>query len=188
MTKASDNEFPSVLFGELGAAPTTPATGKWRVYTKSTGLFIVDDAGAETGPFGTGGGSGAGEELDYAQATSGVTVSGTSEATATTLVTGNAVAYDGSPVYLEFHAPYTDSTTIIRFYIYDGSGSVGEMGLLKNSAGNYSTVNQSYRFTPSAATHTYGVRAAVASGTSLVDAGAGGNGALCPLFMRITKV
>lgn len=51
MTKGSDNEFPSVLFGELGAAPTTPAAGKWRVYTKATGLFIVDDAGAETGPF-----------------------------------------------------------------------------------------------------------------------------------------
>ena len=57
MTKGSDNEFPSVLLDEQASAPTTPATGFWRVYAKSDGLYIVDDAGTETGPFGTGGGS-----------------------------------------------------------------------------------------------------------------------------------
>lgn len=50
MTKASDNEFPSVLFGELASAPTTPAAGKWRLFTKSDGLYIVDDSGGVTGP------------------------------------------------------------------------------------------------------------------------------------------
>jgi hypothetical protein len=60
MTRASDNEFPSVLLDEQASAPTTPATGFWRVYAKSDGLYIVDDAGAETGPFGAGGGSGGG--------------------------------------------------------------------------------------------------------------------------------
>lgn len=50
MTKASDNEFPSVLFGELASKPTTPAAGKWRVYAKADGLYYVDDAGTETGP------------------------------------------------------------------------------------------------------------------------------------------
>jgi hypothetical protein len=39
-----------------GSVPSTPATGKWRVYAKTDGFYIVDDAGAETGPFGTGGG------------------------------------------------------------------------------------------------------------------------------------
>jgi hypothetical protein len=63
--KASDNEFPSVLLDEQASAPTTPATGFWRVYAKSTGLFIVDDAGVETGPFGTGGGGG-GDAPDWA--------------------------------------------------------------------------------------------------------------------------
>lgn len=57
MTKGSDNEFPSVLFDEQGSAPTTPSTGFWRLYTKSDGLYIVDDAGTETGPLGTGSGS-----------------------------------------------------------------------------------------------------------------------------------
>lgn len=61
MAKASDNEFPSVLLDEQASAPTTPATGFWRVYAKSDGLYIVDDAGAETGPLGTGGGGGGGD-------------------------------------------------------------------------------------------------------------------------------
>ena len=55
MTRASDNEFPSVLLDEQATAPTTPASGFWRVYAKSDGLYVVDDAGTETGPFGTGG-------------------------------------------------------------------------------------------------------------------------------------
>lgn len=58
MTKASDNEFPSVLFDEQASAPTTPASGFWRAYFKSDGLYVVDDAGSETGPLGTGGGGG----------------------------------------------------------------------------------------------------------------------------------
>jgi len=40
----------SLRFDELGAAPSTPASGKWKAYFKSTGLFVVDDAGVEYGP------------------------------------------------------------------------------------------------------------------------------------------
>lgn len=41
---------------EEGAKPSTPATGKWKLYFKSGGIYIVDDAGVETGPLGAGGG------------------------------------------------------------------------------------------------------------------------------------
>lgn len=58
MAKVSDIEIPSLLFDEQASAPTTPATGFWRAYFKSDGLYVVDDAGTETGPFGTGSGSG----------------------------------------------------------------------------------------------------------------------------------
>lgn len=57
--KAEDNEFPSVLFAEQAAAPTTPGAGLWRAFFKSDGLYVVDDAGTVTGPFGTGGGGSA---------------------------------------------------------------------------------------------------------------------------------
>lgn len=55
MTKASDNPYPSALFEEQASAPTTPSSGFWRAYFKSDGLYIVDDAGSETGPLSTGG-------------------------------------------------------------------------------------------------------------------------------------
>lgn len=46
--KASENEFPEVLFAE-GAAPSAPASGLVKVYAKSDGLlYSKDDAGTET--------------------------------------------------------------------------------------------------------------------------------------------
>lgn len=56
MAKASDNPFPSVLLAEQVSTPTTPASGHWRVYAKSDGLYLVDDAGNVTGPLGISGG------------------------------------------------------------------------------------------------------------------------------------
>ena len=47
-------DITSLLFQE-GSAPSTPASTKWRVYFKTDGLYIIDDAGTETGPLGTGG-------------------------------------------------------------------------------------------------------------------------------------
>lgn len=55
MAKINEVDITSLLFQE-GAAPATPASTKWRLYTKTDGLYVIDDAGAETGPLGTGGG------------------------------------------------------------------------------------------------------------------------------------
>lgn len=55
MTKASDNEFPSVLFDEQPSDVSTPASGFWRAFFKSDGMYVIDDAGTVTGPFGAGG-------------------------------------------------------------------------------------------------------------------------------------
>lgn len=57
MTRASDNEYPSVLFDEQGSNPSTPASGFWRLYFKAAGLFAIDDAGSVIGPFGAAGGT-----------------------------------------------------------------------------------------------------------------------------------
>lgn len=51
MTKMSDNESPSLLFADQGSAPSTPASGFSRIFTKSDGVYVVDDAGNVTGPF-----------------------------------------------------------------------------------------------------------------------------------------
>lgn len=49
-------DITSLLFQE-GSAPSTPASTKWRLYFKTDGLYVIDDAGTETGPLATGGAS-----------------------------------------------------------------------------------------------------------------------------------
>lgn len=50
---AMDNAAISAIkFDELGSAPSTPATNDWKVYFKASGLFVIDDTGAELGPLG----------------------------------------------------------------------------------------------------------------------------------------
>lgn len=53
MAKASDNEFPSVLFDEQASDVATPGSGLWRAYFKATGLHIIDDTGTVLGPLGS---------------------------------------------------------------------------------------------------------------------------------------
>jgi hypothetical protein len=50
MAKINEVDITSLTFQE-GSAPSTPASTKWKAYFKTTGLFIIDDAGVETGPF-----------------------------------------------------------------------------------------------------------------------------------------
>lgn len=45
-----------LIVQEESTDPSTPATGKWKLYFKSGGIYIIDDAGVVTGPLGTGGG------------------------------------------------------------------------------------------------------------------------------------
>ncbi len=49
--KGSNNPFPSALFAEQGSNPSTPASGNWRLYFKSDGIYAIDDAGNVFGPF-----------------------------------------------------------------------------------------------------------------------------------------
>lgn len=68
---------------ELTSAPLPP-TGYWEAYFKSGGLYVKDDTGTETGPLGTGGGSGGwpfntktvdatDADADYSSLNSGIT-------------------------------------------------------------------------------------------------------------------
>lgn len=135
-----------------------------------------------------------GYEFDYAELTGSVTISGTTEAAATTILTGNAVTYDGSTIIkIEAFFPLitwvqNDNT---RFWLYDGSSSIGEIA--RRTAPTTTPAHQSEgtfqrRLTPSAAAHTYGIRASSPTGGGNVNGGAGGAGNLVPGFIRITKV
>jgi hypothetical protein len=39
-----------LVMTEEGSTPATPASTKWKVYFKSTGLYILEDTGTEVGP------------------------------------------------------------------------------------------------------------------------------------------
>ena len=49
MAKASDNEYPSVLFVEQASNPATPASGRARIFRKTDNKWYgIDDAGTAT--------------------------------------------------------------------------------------------------------------------------------------------
>lgn len=143
---------------------------------------------------GAGAGGGA-AEYDYIEFTAPVAISATTEATANTVVTGSAVAYDGATaIVIEFFAPYYNqgtATNAIDLVLYDGSSSIGILsssGADTTTAHRHGPVYASRRLTPSAASHTYSIRAFITGGANgNVQAGAGGNGNWMPGFIRITR-
>lgn len=153
---------------------------------------------------GSGGGgsdptSSPGYEYDYAEVTSSTSITATTEATANTVVTANPVAFDGSTViYVEVYSPSwrpgTDAAgRELRPCLYDdtggGAASIGQIGLFVTSAsgadGKGGTLRR--RLTPSAATHTYSLRAFVNAGTGSISGGAGGSGAAMPAYIRLVR-
>ncbi len=197
MAKASDNIFPKIIEAMQTTDPAAPSDSTWKLYAKAPGIY-ARSSNTIIGPFGTSGSSDlAGKELDYVQITSPVSVTATSEATANTIVTGSSVAYDGSTVVMvEFWcnhaAPDTGAAPQdLRFWLYDGSSSIGFIGYMQSVAsGNrqYAPVYGLRRLTPSNASHTYSIRGSVAAGTGTVQAGAGGSGNTAPAFIRIFRV
>lgn len=136
-----------------------------------------------------------GQEIDYAEITTTVIPSATTEATAQVVVMGNAVVYDGvTPVFIEFYSPDARpdnaASQILNIWLYDGSSSIGRMLAVYAPAAAAAVEGPIYsarRFVPSAASHTYSIRASVNAGTGAVGAGTGGGGAFIPAFIRITR-
>lgn len=180
------------------AAPATPAAAQVRLYAKADGLlYSKDDAGTETLVSGGAAGSTnlAGSELAYAEFTTAITLAGTTEATATSIVSAGAVSFDGSTiVMIECYIPSmvnNNSTSNARFWLYDGASSIGEIGRTTNPAAAAAAVGQpvplKHRLMPSNGSHTYSIRGSSPGGAS-AGAGAGGAGNLMPGFIRITQV
>lgn len=152
-------------------------------------------------PFITGGGGGAGGptspgfEIGYDQITAPVTVSSTTEATGTTVITAAAHTFDGAPVIAEFFAPAvsaaaaTNGTVIIS--LFESTTQISRLGAVTNNA-VAGVIDVpcclQLRFTPTAASHTYTVTAFEANGNATITAGALGTGAYSPAYLRFLKV
>ena len=135
-----------------------------------------------------------GFELDYVQITSSVSITATTAATATTCITGNAVTYDGSTrICIEVYSPAVQtgatSASTVNIVLYDGSTEVGVIGEVARGTGSTDNCTLCARvyLTPSAAAHTYSVRAYRGTSNGTFQAGAGGAGTYMPAYLRITK-
>lgn len=150
----------------------------WHLYLKSTAVTV--NTGWVAIP---------GQELDYAQITANPAgVTATTEGTSQTVISGNAVYYDGSRVKLSFFVPKLSSSAslTVTFVVYRDSTVVGQV-----FGGTVNTTLQGGEFelfdTPATGAHTYAVKAFVSTGTLTVNAGAGGSGNLVPGWLRLTK-
>lgn len=126
-----------------------------------------------------------GQEIAYTEFTSDVNCTATTEGTANTVVTASTVEFDGKPVLVEFYAYYINKgTTNLSLWLYQDGSSIGRIGYSEAGRDPAFLVK---RLSPSRGAHTYSVRGSVDAGTGTVGAGAGGNGANMPGFIRITR-
>ena len=136
-------------------------------------------------------------EIAYDQITANVSVTGTLDGygSTTAVIAGSAHTYDGTPVIAEFYSDFVSSgsagsTTVIC--LFDGSTQICRMA--RNTATGGSTASPfypSYRFTPSAGTHTYNIRAFTnGGGTGTIEASdpSVANSNAVPTYLRISRV
>lgn len=194
---ASDNVFPKLIVSE-GSSPGSAASGQQKLYIdsadhklkriNSSGTITVIDPASVPGA-----------ELDYVEITSPVNVTATAEGSATSVVTGNAVTYDGSTaVYIEFECvalrPDLSGNAIVKLCLFEDGSSLGTIATVAQPAttsptvGVRAPVHRRVKKTPSNASHTYSIRGFTNTGTAVVDAGAAGSGNLWPAYIRISRV
>jgi hypothetical protein len=134
-----------------------------------------------------------GAELAYNQITALVNVTAANSATAQTIVTAPATTFDGSPVVVEFYAPYITVPNVsggwVQTALWDGSTDTGILSFTFGSAGTgiATPVCLRRRLIPTVGSHTYSIRAFQAGGTGVVGAGTGPGG-YQPAFIRVTRV
>lgn len=140
-----------------------------------------------------------GYEWDYSQITTSGAPTATVEASSTTIITGNAKTYDGAPVvarvFFPDARPNDSAGAWMVVSLFEGATQLGRLcwmsmptTLSATIASQRNPLVGEFRFTPTAASHTYIVKSHVSTGTGYLGAGAGGTAALVPAFLRITKV
>lgn len=131
-----------------------------------------------------------GYEIGYDQVTSPVTVTSTTEASGTTVISCAAHTFDGSPVIAEFFCPgagFNASDTTVS--LFEGSTQIARLVYGTTTTGIvYTAFVGKIRFTPTAGSHTYTVTAFRSSANNSLSCGVSGTGAMPPMYIRFTKV
>ncbi|MGH7156500.1 MAG: Kelch repeat-containing protein [Candidatus Saccharimonadales bacterium] len=133
-------------------------------------------------------------QLDYQQnptSVSGITAS--TEGTSVTLITGNSVTYDGSPVEVETYLPNVTGATATWYYTVVFYRDTTPIGQSRGTIGRSDTANGESDYasifdTPSAGAHTYSVKLFAQAGATInVLFGNGGSGNTEPGYLRVTR-
>lgn len=129
--------------------------------------------------------------VSHTSITSYVTISGTatSYSTATAILAGETLNYDARPILVEFYTPKLSLNSAgLNLYVglFDSTTHVATLAHHQGSSNvDADACYAAHRFTPTAASHTYNIRA-WGDATHAVWAGTGaGAGALAPAFLRI---
>lgn len=135
------------------------------------------------------------KEVDYEEFTSDVSVTATSEGTANSVVSASTLTYEAVPHLIEFFATGARPDNgaagrILHITLFDSTTVIGALaGVTTPAASNMNVpVYLARRLTPTAASHTYNIKAWASAGTGLIQAGSGGAGTKLPGFIRITRV
>lgn len=127
-----------------------------------------------------------GYELAYVEFTATVNVTAVTSGTANSVVSAGSVAYDGTPIIIEFFAMSLDKgTSQINVELYDGATSLGRFAAPQQAQGGPALFRR--KITPTAGAHTFSAAAYVDAGTGHVFAGVGGASTNGPGYIRVTK-
>jgi hypothetical protein len=134
------------------------------------------------------------KEVAYAEFTTNISVTQTTLATAPVVVSSGAIVYENVPHLIHFHCtrvdPPASATATIKIVLADGATGLGWMGNLvaatASTEGN--PLDLFARVVPTAASHTYQIKAYVSTGTGILRAAAAAADDYRPGFIRITRL
>jgi len=129
-------------------------------------------------------------ELGYSEVTSNLSTTNTTVG-GDTVIAPLTVVCDGGPISVEFfashHRPPQTASGYVGFSLYQDGVEFDRYFSYTEYTTNWTPTHLSRRLTPTAGSHTYGIKWWVNTGTGNIGAGSGGTG-ISPAFLRVSKI